>query len=171
MFQSSRIASGSATWQAPSACSPSSASVIWNSMPSRIRRATLRMTLESSTTRQDFMTRYSSKTTCCPLANSRSRRAASDVQHTVHIELDQKLALEPEDAGGDPRQPGIEIGGLGLARAIGKRHHLADRIDQKAIGLAFELNADRHDRASRLVRAEIEPRAHVDRGHDAAAQI
>src|SRR5476649_2607481 len=55
MFQSSRIASGSWRLQASSACSPSSASTIWNSSPSRIRRATLRMTLESSTTKHVFI--------------------------------------------------------------------------------------------------------------------
>src|SRR4051812_18728105 len=51
MFQSSSTASGSSRLQASSAFSPSSASMIWKSRPSRIRRATLRMTLESSTTR------------------------------------------------------------------------------------------------------------------------
>src|ERR1700758_4436545 len=51
MFQSSRMASGNERLQTSSAFSPSSASMIWKSRPSRIRRATLRMTLESSTTR------------------------------------------------------------------------------------------------------------------------
>src|SRR6201996_565470 len=51
MFQSSRIASGNPRLQISSAFSPSSASTIWKSSPSRMRRATLRMTLESSTTR------------------------------------------------------------------------------------------------------------------------
>src|SRR5476651_2165899 len=55
MFQSSRIASGNWRLQASSACSPSSASSILKSSPSRIRRATLRMTLESSTTKQVFI--------------------------------------------------------------------------------------------------------------------
>src|SRR5689334_24703624 len=51
MFQSSSTASGKPRLQASSAFSPSSASTIWKSKPSRMRRATLRMTLESSTTR------------------------------------------------------------------------------------------------------------------------
>src|SRR5204863_1529088 len=55
MFQSSSTASGMRPRQASSACSPASASEISNSSPSRIRRATLRMTLESSTTRQVFI--------------------------------------------------------------------------------------------------------------------
>src|SRR5450759_3141083 len=41
--------------QASSACSPSSPSTISNSSPSRIRRATLRMTLESSTIKHVFI--------------------------------------------------------------------------------------------------------------------
>src|SRR5438477_5551254 len=55
MFQSSSTASGKPRLQASNAFSPSSASMIWKSSPSRIRRATLRMTLESSTTRQVLM--------------------------------------------------------------------------------------------------------------------
>src|ERR1700730_11289403 len=51
MFQSSRIASGNPRLQTSSAFSPSSASTIWKSRPSRMRLATFRMTLESSTTR------------------------------------------------------------------------------------------------------------------------
>src|SRR5688572_1917716 len=142
MFQSSRIASGSFSWQTPSACSPSSASVIWNSMPSRMRRATLRITLESSTTKQDFITRYSFKSLIISLTNSCGDRAAADVEHPVDIEHDQKLALEPIDAGCNASEARIEIGGLGLAVAGGKLHHLADRIDQQPVGFAFELDAD-----------------------------
>src|SRR5208282_945753 len=55
MFQSSRIASGNPRLQTSNAFSPSSASTIWKSNPSRIRLATLRMTLESSTTRHVLM--------------------------------------------------------------------------------------------------------------------
>src|ERR1700687_1225312 len=51
MFQSSRIASGNPSLQTSSAFSPSSASMIRKSRPSRMRLATFRMTLESSTTR------------------------------------------------------------------------------------------------------------------------
>src|SRR5450631_2515440 len=51
MFQSSRIASGNPRLQTSSAFSPSSASTIWKFRPSRMRLATFRMTLESSTTR------------------------------------------------------------------------------------------------------------------------
>ena len=40
-----------------SACSPSSASMIWKSISSRMRRAIFRTTLESSTTRQVFISR------------------------------------------------------------------------------------------------------------------
>src|ERR1700728_4739174 len=66
MFQSSRIASGNPRLQTTSSFSPSSASTIWKSRPSRIRLATFRMTLESSTTRHVFILtptlRYSEET-------------------------------------------------------------------------------------------------------------
>src|SRR5690349_12164597 len=53
---SSSTASGNLYSQILSACAPSSASEISKSSRSRMRLATLRMTLESSTTRQVFMT-------------------------------------------------------------------------------------------------------------------
>ena len=54
MFQSSRITSGRLARQKVSASCPSAASSTEKDMLSRICRATLRMTLLSSTTRQDF---------------------------------------------------------------------------------------------------------------------
>ncbi len=52
MFQSSRIASGMCAAQASSAALPSSASLTFMPRSSMIRRATFRITAESSTTRQ-----------------------------------------------------------------------------------------------------------------------
>src|SRR5215203_6181599 len=156
MFQSSRIASGKPRWHAPSACSPSSASVIENSMPSRMRRATFLMTLESSTTKQLFILPTPFELLNVPTVASCGNGTVPDVQHAVDVEHDHELAFEPVDAGGDPRQPRIEIGGLGLAGAVAKRHHLADRVDQEAIGFALELNADRHHRRAGRASAEIE---------------
>src|SRR5438876_675480 len=140
MFQSRRIASGSPRWHAPSACSPSSASVISNSMPSRMRRATFLMTLESSTTKQLFITLRSFEP-CFPNCCSCGQGTVPDVQHAVDVEHHHELSLEPIDPGGDPRQARIEIGGLCLACAVAKRHHLADGVDQEAIGFALELDA------------------------------
>src|SRR5882757_4892202 len=165
------MASGSWRWHAPSACSPSSASVISKCMPSRMRRATFLMTLESSTTKQLFMTHYSFELLLAPTVASCGNRTVPNVQNTINVEYHHELAFEPIDSRGDPRQPRVEVGRLCLAGAVGKLHHLADRIDEKPVGLALEFDADRHHRRTRLALAEIEPRAHVDRGHDAAAQI
>src|ERR1700734_2649851 len=55
MFQSSRIASGICSRHATIASWPFSASEMSKSKPSRILRATLRITLESSTTKHVFI--------------------------------------------------------------------------------------------------------------------
>src|SRR6201999_1020452 len=144
MFQSSRIASGSPRLQASNAFSPSSASVIWNSMPSRMRRATFRMTLESSTTKQLFITCYSLYVS--PNRRSCSNGTVSDFQHAIDIEHDHQLPLESIDAASHAIKPRIEIGRFRLTGIVPQHHHLANRIDQKPIGLAIELDADRHHR-------------------------
>src|SRR3954466_11185703 len=114
MFQSSRTASGKPRLQASSAFSPSSASIILKSRPSRIRRATLRMTLESSTTRQVFIAPPPSCGTAggpappflgpggappqpllCSLRSSRRHGFGGGIQHMIHVEDDHELALEP----------------------------------------------------------------------------
>src|SRR6188474_246340 len=123
MFQSSRIASGSASWHAPSACSPSSASVIAKSRPSRMRRATFLMTLESSTTKQLFITPYSFEPLLALNVSSCGNGAILDVQHAVDVEHDHELALEPIDAGGHPRQAGVEIRRVCLAGRVPKLQH------------------------------------------------
>src|SRR5215471_14841007 len=108
MFQSSSTASGSWRLQCSSAFSPSSASMIWKSRPSRIRRATLRMTLESSTTRHVLILR--------PLASSSSLTGRSqstsnllryalcrlhfrrEFEDAIDVEDDHELAVEAVDA-------------------------------------------------------------------------
>src|SRR6185436_7596939 len=101
MFQSSSTASGNALRQCSSATCPSSASMILKSSPSRIRRATLRMTLESSTTKQVFIapppsqnaarTSPAVRYTLC----SRCHRFGGGIQHIVHVEYDHQLTVEP----------------------------------------------------------------------------
>src|SRR6476469_9199175 len=108
MFQSSRTASGMARLQTSSAFSPSSASMIWKSSPSRIRRATLRMTLESSTTRhvlifspqQQFPSRDISISTSLTRAIARLRRLQlrRDFENAIDVEHDHQLAVEAVDA-------------------------------------------------------------------------
>src|SRR5687767_12792791 len=104
MFQSSRIASGNCLRHASSACSPSSASTIWNDIPSRMRRATLRMTLESSTTKQVFifvphsLSRGSGRYRGSRIdaRYSRCDGAIADRKHPIDIEQNEQLTLEPE---------------------------------------------------------------------------
>src|SRR3569833_3142530 len=97
MFQSSRMASGNLRRQASSACYPSSASSMVNSRPSRMRRATFRMTLESSTTKQVFMSCLVSGS--CQCSGSRGCGAGVDGEHAVDIEDQQELLFETVDSG------------------------------------------------------------------------
>src|SRR5215475_894631 len=126
MFQSSRIASGILPRQASSACSPSSASAISNSSPSRIRRATLRMTLESSTTKQVFIassfwrpkvavaTHRPLYVLSARLVRSCRLGMSTDIEHPVHVEHDQEIAVEPMHACRDAREPRVEVHGIAL---------------------------------------------------------
>src|ERR1700751_3511001 len=125
MFQSSSTASGSWRLQASSAFSPSSASMIWKSSPSRIRRATLRMTLESSTTRHVLISapRYSSR----PGTSSfqlflRGRSPAScrlrfggNFEPAIDVEHNHELAVEAMDATGELGHARVEIDRVFLA--------------------------------------------------------
>src|ERR1700753_1187919 len=108
MFQSSRIASGNVRLQNSSAFSPSSASAIWKSSPSRMRRATLRMTLESSTTRhvlmlapQTFVSDISISTSVAGIARLRRFQLRRDFKNAIHVEHDHQLAVEAMDAAGE----------------------------------------------------------------------
>src|ERR1700691_3230851 len=109
------MASGSWLRQTSTASSPFSASEIWKSSPSRIRRATFRITLESSTIKQVFMILllHASRAAppCCSLPSSRSRcrRRGTQVQHAVDVEHDQELTIEPEDAGRYDGELAVEI--------------------------------------------------------------
>src|SRR5689334_18116119 len=152
MFQSSSTASGSWRLHTSRAFSPSSASMIWKSRPSRIRRATLRMTLESSTTRQVLMlSPYVSSLSghlipyeklCCGLLCRHHVRC--DLQHAIDIEDDHELAVEPVDAAGELGHAGVEVDGVFLAAGLGQAQHLADGVDQEAIGFAAQVDADSH---------------------------
>src|SRR5262245_19863133 len=224
MFQSSSTASGSRFWHALSASSPSSASEISKSSPSRMRRATLRITLESSTTRHVFMThrpllsrrartspslshlehaafatgsrsilRMSSpanhfagtwlhslahvlvgepyrlrRDMCCGL---RRHRLADAVEDAIDVEHHQQLLLQPVHARRHTGEMRIEVDWTWLARVLGELEHLADRVDEEAVGFSVKLDADRHCRFLGRALAQPEPAMHVDRGDDAAAQV
>src|SRR6478609_4521703 len=93
MFQSSRTASGMARVHICSACSPSSASTTWKSRPSRIRRAILRITLESSTTRHVLI--WSSPGRLLRLLlELGGKQGGHDFEDALDVEDDHELAVE-----------------------------------------------------------------------------
>src|SRR6266852_2325310 len=140
MFQSSRIASGNPRLQTSSTFSPSSASMIWKSRPSRMRLATFRMTLESSTTRHVLIlasTSYRSRKGRfhCNLSWCRTRRRSlrrhhvrHDFENAIDVEHDHELAVEAMYAAGELRHAGIEVDGVFLSAVIGELEHFADLI-------------------------------------------
>src|SRR5690349_944968 len=140
MFQSSRIASGNCFLQASSACSPSSASTISKSSPSSIRRATLRMTLESSTTRQVFIAasrRLGSAEVVRPSvqfhSNSCRRSLVGEAKHAVDVNQHQQLVLQAVNADRQLGEPRIEVDGIGLAQTVVELEHLTDAVDQQPV--------------------------------------
>src|SRR5580658_2098961 len=180
MFQSSNMASGICRWQVSIASSPFSASAIWKSSPSRIRRATLRMTLESSTTKHVFIVSslYSCAVDAAPMSSlksfhsrSRRRHLGAKIQHPVDVEDDKELAVKPEYAGRYATELAVEIDRIGLALAVGQLEHFAHRIDQQAERLGAGFDPDRHRRHALSPRFQIEPIAQVYRRHNASAQI
>src|SRR5579859_2954582 len=139
MFQSSNTASGIERLQASSAFSPSSASTIWKSRPSRIRRATFRMTLESSTTRHVLMAAslvFSSPTGTFPFQFAapdalRGLCIRREFEHAIDIEDDHELAVEAVDAAGELGHAGVEIDGVVFFAVLGQAQDLADLVDQE----------------------------------------
>src|SRR6185295_3735949 len=143
MFQSSGIASGISRRHASTACWPSSASEILKSNPSRMRRATLRMTLESSTTKQLFMApprssgvraTRSRSLAPCPRAASCRHGAVRHVEHAVDVENHHQLSLQAVNAAGDAGKPRVEIDRVCLARVVAELEHLADAVDHEPVG-------------------------------------
>src|ERR1700716_700484 len=160
MFQSSRTASGMARLQTSSAFSPSSASTIWKSRPSRIRRATFRMTLESSTTRHVLISASTSppRGRCHAVAFPPyllpilcRQLVWNDFEDAIDIEDDHELAVEAMHAAGEFGHAGIEVDGVFLAAIVGEFQDLADLVDQEAIGFAAQVDADRHRRLAGVV--------------------
>ena len=69
-----------------------------------------------------------------------------DFENAIDVEDDHELTVEAMDAAGEPRHAGIEIDGVFLAAVVGEFQDLADLVDQEAIGLAAQVDADRHRR-------------------------
>src|SRR5207302_1147558 len=157
MFQSSRMASGKPRLQTSRAFSPSSASTIWKSRPSRIRRATFRMTLESSTTRHVLISASASSdpvrdifiaTRFALFAGSGRHHLRGDFEDAIDVEDDHELTVDAMDAAGKLGHAGIEIDGIFLAAVVGQAQHFPDLVDQEAVGFPAQVDADRHRRLS-----------------------
>src|SRR2546430_14349596 len=169
MFQSSRIASGKARLQTSSAFSPSSASMIWKSRLSRMRRATFRMTLESSTTRHVLISASNSSSTkehfvpafLSQLSPLRRLRVVREFEDAVDIEDDHELSVQSVNTAGELGHAGIEVDGVFLAAVVGQLQDLADVVDQEGVGFPAHVDADRHWRPAVLCPGQPEPRAHV----------
>src|ERR1700690_2931022 len=162
IFQSSRMASGNPRLQTSSAFSPSSASTIWKSSPSRMRLATFRMTLESSTTRHVLIFSlcffqipngtFPFPTVSASLPPVLCRQhVRHDFEDAIDIEDDHELAVEAMDAAGELGHAGIEVDGVFLSPLVGKFEDLADLVDQEPIGFAAQVDADRHRRLAVVV--------------------
>src|SRR5262249_22256569 len=126
MFQSSSTASGNCRWQISSALEPSSASVTWNSKPSRIRRAILRTTLESSTTKHVFILVLRLR---CFVGSRGHLHFSLQFEHAIDVEDDHELAVETVDAAGELGHAGIEVDRVLFHAGLGQAQHLADLVD------------------------------------------
>src|SRR3954466_1214861 len=142
MFQSSRITSGMLAAQASRAALPSSASLTLMPRSSMIRRATFRITAESSTTRQVI-----SCGAFMIVSSSRLGAGGREAQERVHVEDHQEAPVEAVDAGGEVAEAGIQVDRHRLAAVGPELEHLADTVDHEREGLAGLLQADRHLRA------------------------
>src|SRR5260370_3719885 len=130
MFQSSRMASGSPRLQTSSAFSPSSASMIWKSRPSRMRLATFRMTLESSTTRHVLILASASSRSRRDISTRVTRAAGLCRQHlrrdfedAIDIEDDHELTIEAMHAAGELGHAGIEVDGAFFPAGVDQPQH------------------------------------------------
>ena len=92
-------------------------------------------------------------------------------EHAIDIEDDHELAVEAVDAAGELGHAGVEVDGVFFLAVLGQPQHLADLVDQQAIGFAAQVDADRHRRLAVVGLGQPEPGAHVDHGDDAAAQV
>src|SRR5579883_41183 len=129
MFQSSRMASGMAFLQTTNASTPSSASMTSKPSVSTMRRAIFRTMLESSTTKQVFMS-FSKRWLGQFLGGQFFRH---HFEHAVDIEHDHEVAIETVNAACKACHARIEVDGVFLAAVFGQPQHLADLVDQQAI--------------------------------------
>src|SRR5215204_6189689 len=100
-------------------------------MPSRIRFATLRITLESSTTRQVFIMSLTLSIADRPafLAASCGQFQRFKIEQPVDIENHEQLVLEPMNTRCDTLQPVIEIDRYGLGGVGAELQDFACAVD------------------------------------------
>src|SRR5579863_1900165 len=171
MFQSSSMTSGIWRKHASRASWPSAASSIENCKSSRMRRATLRTTRESSTIRQDFMIRYSvapGHATGDLLGGFRPNR---EVQHTSDVKYDQQRLFQAINAAGDFTPNWIQRRRVALRRLAVEAEHLAHGIDHDAIELAAVIDDDAHALLTIGQRRHAQPRPQIDRRDDTTPEI
>src|SRR5262245_58485023 len=110
-----------------------------------MRRATMRMTFESSTIRQLFITRTSGPVSASPAPYLTSGRlGAPHGQQARHFENDQQLALQAVDAARDIAPARIEGRGITLVGLGRQAHDLADGVDDQAVELALVVDDHTH---------------------------
>src|SRR3954453_16754210 len=127
MFQSRRTASGMSARQAASACSLSSASEMRNDSPSRMRGATLRMTAESSTTRQCFIGKTPERLCSCGAG------LGAESQVRVDVEDRQQPVLEAVHAAREPDPALVQMHRARLVARRGEVHYLPHLVDAEAV--------------------------------------
>src|SRR4029453_11921766 len=94
-----------------------------------------------------------------------------DFENAIDIEHDHQLGGGAVNPAGELGHAGVEIDGVFLAAVIVEFQDLADLVDQQAVGLAAQIDANRHRRLAVVVLGQAQASAHVDHGDDAAAQI
>src|SRR5438552_13555421 len=166
IFQSRRMASGIPWPQRSSASIPSPASETLNASSSRMRRAILRTTPESSTTRQVFIVVTPFVATARKASGS--ERGGNACECPLDVEDEKQLAGHAVDAGEYPDPASIDIDRARFEFRRIKAQDLADFVDDEAEGLAFELDSGGHVDPP-FGRRQAEKAVHVDHRHDAAA--
>src|SRR5580765_6881238 len=76
----------------------------------------------------------------------RRLRVGYQLEHTIDIEDDHELSVEPVDAAGELGHAGVEVDGVFLAAGFGEPENLPDGVDQEPVGFAAQVDADSHRR-------------------------
>src|SRR5436305_3026993 len=125
---------------------------------SRSMRATLRITLESSTTRHILIlsstVRSAMIVAICSLLTPRDCSCGC-VEHLVYVEDDQHALPQPMHTTREPLQSLIEVDRIILQPCSRQLEHFSEAVDQQPVGLPVALETDGHRAAFRLRRLEL----------------